>query len=743
MKRKEKRFRKRARAQARDGDAFGRKLRQINRLIGRGHHAAALTRINVLLSDASVDAVRRGRVLALAGDSEFRRGAYDQAARLYQQAAAQCVYAPLHWLRPCIGHVSALLKDVRIDEAISVARQTLMLAEQKKATFDLLVAGANEEVEAGGVVQTPRRIHRVSVVAGRLGQLFMREGEPLAAREFFERGIRDNPAGACRARQGLARIALAANEPREAARWAAESIRFGKFAAKTLGSWPLLITAQRRLGGWMISERLLAGLASAPPSVRARAVLTIVRELRNNDMRQWREVLHRWSSTEGADFPIIEAELRKLVLSSCKAQSGHDQQKFLAAQHLLNTPGLSPVEWLSGAKEAVRAGFALGEAVDVEALLGQGVSRFGAPSRFRMRHGIALSCAAAGQHDAARLLLQQNINQAEPSKPVWRKSVWALARLSGTLGQHEEAAHLYRQLAEAAGVPDRFRLQTQLLYFEELIASGQPQALLAARASLEPMLADVQDPVLLMDFARQIPGYTPELQEWRLSLLRSGVQLGMAGFAQMTHPGMAADILFKITRRQVHDFSLYQDALGFWESMSEQKKAWLWSTSTSYWEYLRWILVAYLRSEQSGKAADLASMCLEDPATPPEGRALVGVTWARWLVKHGQAEEAMHLFSQLVVESPSHPQVAHAWYWKALEAHKQGNRAERDRCCLCLRRAQGLAPGLMEEKELDAKALLLSAELDVSQVMAHNTRHEEAFAQAWRGDIVRQLGLLP
>jgi hypothetical protein len=33
----------------------------------------------------------------------------------------------------------------------------------------LLVAGANEVVEAGGVVQAPRRIHRVSVVAGRLG----------------------------------------------------------------------------------------------------------------------------------------------------------------------------------------------------------------------------------------------------------------------------------------------------------------------------------------------------------------------------------------------------------------------------------------------------------------------------------------------------------------------------------------------------------------------------------------------
>ncbi|MBU1694221.1 MAG: hypothetical protein KKC51_09695, partial [Verrucomicrobia bacterium] len=331
-------------------------LREIGESIRGRDFATGLTQANQLLSTPTLNRHEQARILGMVGDSEFRRGAFEEAAQIYQRAATLCLDHHDLWLRPLVGQVKSLLKAVRVDDALMMARHACDVARQKCAAFDAQVSAANRELIERGYVNVPSLPPRVSVVATRMGALFLNEGEPASAQEFFEKALEANPRGACRARQGLARIALAMDDPTRSLILAEGSIRIGNYAAKTIAAWPILIAARRKLGGWQISQNLLDGLEMTPPSVRARTVLTIIRELRKSDMRQWREVALRWSSREGQEFPITEAEIRKMVLASAKVMPGDATGKRELAEQLLQTPGLSRNEWLAAAKEVVRAG---------------------------------------------------------------------------------------------------------------------------------------------------------------------------------------------------------------------------------------------------------------------------------------------------------------------------------------------------------------------------------------------------
>ncbi|MBU1692861.1 MAG: hypothetical protein KKC51_02745, partial [Verrucomicrobia bacterium] len=576
----------------------------------------------------------------------------------------------------------------------------------------------------------------------RMGALFLNEGEPASAQEFFEKALEANPRGACRARQGLARIALAMDDPTRSLILAEESIRVGNYAAKTIAAWPILIAARRKLGGWQISQNLLDGLEMAPPSVRARAVLAITRELRNSDMRQWREVALRWSGREGQEFPIVEAEIRKMVLASAKVMPGDATGKRELAEQLLQTPGLSRNEWLAAAKEVVRAGLWEGRTPDLDGLIRYADTQYGEDSGPRATHSLALSCMMAKRHDLARPLLQRNITQLPAGKSMWGKSIWALARMESFLGNHSAAAGLYRQFFEAESIPVRFRLQAQLLWAQALITAGHPDALLEARPRIEAFIAEVKDSDLLLDFARQIPAASPELSDWRNALFERGATWALQKFQEANHPSVAADILFKLTRRQVYDFDRADDAILFWESLSQEKKQWLWAVRTSFWAYLGWVLEAYHRKGHSQQGDAFAYSWLDDPATPPEGRVQVGIPYGRWLIESGRTVEALDLFTQLIQEAPTHPLSAHAWYWKALEAHKRGEKKERNRCCACLRQAQGVTVGLLGEWSLDAKALLLLADLRLDQIDAQAVNYLTDFLQMLRDEIQRDMGRL-
>ncbi len=586
-------FRKRPYQAPADRKPFSVALRRIGEHVQRRDFTSALSQADQLLADAALPAADQGRVLALAGDSEFKRGRFAEAGAIHLQAASRMLGDSERWLRPLVGYVRDLLKVPQVDQALLMARHAVDVAESKMADFDEGVRLANQSVAEQGSVAAPPVPPRASVVATRMGYLFLQEGEPEVAEELFSRAVETNPGGACRALQGLAKVALGREDYPRALELAIRAIRWGRFRAKTLPAWPILVAARRRLGGWRIGDRLIRGLENAPPGLRARTVLTLVRELRKHDMRQWQEVAEEWSRREGRQFPIVEAEIRKMILASAKTRPGNDSGRQEKAEQLLRTPGLSPGEWLAAAKEVVQAGLQAGERIHTGQLEAFANAKYGPVFAAKARHGLALSCQKAQRFDLARALLQQNIQSIEPGEGTWGKSVWALARLEISQGNAAAAAALYRRFSGVDSIPVRFRLQAQLLWAEALLQAGQVDALQEARPSIAAMLLNVQDPEILMDFARQLSAASPEFKDWGRELFEQAASMALQQFREAIHPAVAMDILFKLTRRQVCDFARFADALRQWESLDEEKKAWLWTPQTCFWEYLGLLVKAF------------------------------------------------------------------------------------------------------------------------------------------------------
>ena len=735
--------RKRPHQSPRDKTPLSASLRQIGEHIQKRDFSEGLSKANQALAAPGMTEHKRSRVLALVADSEFKRGRFMEAAQIQLQAATKSVDHATLWLRPHIGYVRALLKAPQVDQAVVMARQAVALAEAKRADFDELVRGANFKAKNRIKVIVPELSPRVSVVAIRMGYLFLQEGEPEAAKEFFEKAIQSTKGGANRARQGLAQIALAKGEPGNAVEIATDAIRRGEYKAKTVSAWKTLIAARRRLGGWRIGDRLIEGLDTAPAGLRSRTILTIVRELRKNDMRQWREVAERWSTREGAHFPVVETEIRKMILSSAKAEPGNAADKREKAQKLLEMPGLSAKEWLTGAKELVRASLWEGRPVDINQLVATAVVAYGQDFAPRLRHSLALSCMMAKRHDLARPLLQANIQQLASDDRQWGKSVWALARMEGLLGDHATAAVLYRQFADEGSIAVKFRLQAQLLWCQELIAAGQAGPLQEAKTLMEATLANVEDPDVLMNFARQLQLGPMTLRDWSQELFSQGENLALRHFHAADHPSVALKILFKLARRQLYDFNRPAEAIHLWDSFDPAKKEWLWTAQNSYWEYMGLLFDAYARVESAQTAEVFAQSLLDDPATPPEGLAYVGIPYAQWLIQERRVQDAQNLFDRMIKAAPNHPLCANAYYWKALDAYGSGDLETIKRYVGCLRRAQGNRKGRLNEWDLDAKALLLLAGLDVDKVATQVDGYTPERLHFLHDAIIRELGLLP
>lgn len=179
-------------------------LRDIRNQIQAGEAEDALSQVEALLLEQPMTVAQQGKVLALAADSEFQRGAYEEAAEIQEHAASLVEDDPLLWLRPRMGKIRALLKAAQIEAAWEQARVILTDARQKWSDFHSGARQIRHELRKGKVVQFSPRPERLSVIASELGRLFLREGEIAAAKEFLEAALDACPKGATRAREALA-----------------------------------------------------------------------------------------------------------------------------------------------------------------------------------------------------------------------------------------------------------------------------------------------------------------------------------------------------------------------------------------------------------------------------------------------------------------------------------------------------------------------------------------------------------
>ena len=723
---------------------FSQTLRRIGELIQQRDFPAALAEINEAALDESLTDAEKSRLTALSGDCEFKQGYFEQADDPYYSTAYENGADHVRlWLRPLIGRVRSLLKSPDVNAARNMADVALAKIQEKVEDFEDQVRESKQILAETGSVQVPMAPQPVSAVATRLGNLFLQEGEPEHAKHFFEQALAVNKYGACRARQGLAKVALAKGEYKEAIVWATDSIRRGKYRAKTISAWPILIAARSRATGGILRAHLISELfAIEDAGVRARAVLVIVRELRKNNIRQWLEIANQWMTSEGEDFPRVAKEIQKLLLSSAKAAPGNTAGIRTKAQELLQMPVLGPREWLAGARELVRTSLLDNVAVDFNLLIATAQGKYGGDFDYPARHGLALACIAAGNTVQARALLEANIPEAsEPHPPGsqwWAKSVWALARLESQLENHGDAAARYQQYFEAPNIPKRLCLQAQLEWVKELIADGDSSQILAARTKMEEVLQWVSDPEIRMNFARQLQFGPPELKSWGQTLFTQAATDAMTAFAAADHPAVAMNILFKLTRRQVWDFGRSADAVATWESLDAETQDWLWSGSSVFWEYLGLVFEAYASADDFAGAEAFANGVLNDIAVPADGLPYVGVPFARQLIRRGRIPEGLALFERLAQSAPRHAQCALAWYWLAIAALQQENVSKSKEYAACIRQAQNLKTGLSAEYRLDAKALLLLADLNPASVdpAAHyKTSQLNEYAQQINADL--------
>lgn len=691
-------------------------LRDVGEDVAKRKYAKALTKANQLLVEPTLVAEQRARVLSLVADCEFMQGRYERAAEIHMQSASGCMDHHRLWFRPLLGCVRSLLKAPHVEEAVTMAQHALDVAKTKMAQFDAEVRTANRRLAEGQSAGIPALPIRPSVVASRLAEQFMREGEPEIAQQFFAQAIEASPGGANRAKQGMAQLALAAGDCATALKLSSEAIRQGQYKAKTMPAWPVLIAARRQLGGWKIGENLVAGLDAAPADIRARTILIIATELRKHGMRQWREIADNWSRREGGRFPSVEAELRKLILASEKAKSGNLAERRSAADELLKVPGLSPQEWRMAAKEMVFSCLQDGRDPKLAILLRSARNQYGEEFVSKAAHSLALACLMAKRSDLARSLWVENIHNCQVGSRLWAQSTWALARMESAEGHHAEAATHFRRFFENSDVPARFRLQAQMLWANDMIAEGNPAALLEARALMHSVLNEVGDPEVLMNFARQLQAEAPQLSDLAGALFARGEALALQRIAEAAHPDEAIAMLFKLTRRQVIDFGRSSEAVALWESFDSTKKDWLWNESSAFWEYMGLLFEAYVRSDHVSTAVRFARDLLADPATPSRGAPCVGIPFARRLMEGGEPDEALTLFARLSKRAPTHPLCAWAWYWLALEAWRCGDRNQAKDMAANLRRAQGVEPGTLDQWKLNARGLLLLADLNPSQI---------------------------
>lgn len=409
------------------------------------------------------------------------------------------------------------------------------------------------------------------MVATRLGRLFFHEGELATAKSLFQLALEMNPSGACAARLGLAEIALRENDPTTAIQRAREALAVGQYRAKTLPAWDILLAAGRRTGTDTLDAALLNGLAQAPPSVRARAVLLLAKGLRSQGDARWAQIANNWLQSAAADNPTIAAELRKLRFAHARVLLAPLAEQRQAAQALLQTPNLSPTEWLAGAKELVRTSLLLNQTPPIGTLLQQGANRFGSGRLAALRHGLALACQKAKRSDLALPLLQANV--ANASGEVLGKSLWALARLQAEQGDHASGAQTYWTYSQNAAMPQRHRLYALLQWTREIMAANQPDLVARARPQIEAALPRITDYELVLDLARQV-FYSNLGRDFALQVFQRGQQLGLQTFDNCPHPAPAATILFKLCRR-ANDLALHDAMIATWARLNEAKRQWL------------------------------------------------------------------------------------------------------------------------------------------------------------------------
>ena len=694
---------------------FSRGLSNANVAHGRGDPVAALQQLDAMAAGEQ-DASGKARLVAMTGDVLAGLGRLDEAVAAFARAGALAADArqPEVEVRAALGEIRAALAMPDEQRARATADRTWNQMRTSSAAMDQAIDLTPAQLARVGRIAVGPRPPRASVVAHRIGTAFLQAGLAEDATEWFRRAVVATPNGAARARQTLARIALGSDDPATAERYARESLQMGRFKAKTVASWQLLVAARGRQDKRPLDADLVESLfQTCKGPVRARAVLELTRALRAYRDPDWSAPAKRWLARHRKEDEVVAVEVEKILHAEAKIaalQEGGGAGLVRGARALLNHPQATTLEMVAAAKDVVHyAGLdRRGPPADIAALAAAMARRHGPAARGKAVHAMALGAMKAKSFDQARGLLEDQIGRIRPGSPQWGRDVWALAMMERRLGRIEECVQWLFTLAGAEKTPVRFKI-TALTRGLRVLAKADRKLsdTRAIQRQVEGLLAGIDDYDLLLDACRQIGFAGDEFIPLRDRTADRAVACALKAFENAATATDAVTILCRMTRRQFNELHAYGKIVAIWRQIEKRDLAAFPAAGSNWWEYLSLVFWSLCNEEETTEAVQLVGAWVNDPGTPPEGKVVLRAAHARWLVGSGSIVAAFRHFEAMVEEAPTHQASALAYYWLALRHHFRGRSELSRRDALAVRRCFGRIPALLSDQMMDCRALLL------------------------------------
>jgi len=693
---------------------FSRGLSDANRALGRGDPVAALQQLEAMATGGH-DASGKARLVAMTGDVLAQLGRLDEAVAAFARAGALASAAgqPEVQVRAALGEIRAALAMPDEELARGTAERTWNQMRTSSAAMDKALDLTPAQLARAGRIEVGPRPPRASVVAHRIGTAFLQAGLAEDATEWFRRAVVSTPNGAARARQTLARIALGANDPATAERYARESLQMGRFKAKTVASWQLLVAARTRQNKKPLDADLVESLfVTCKGPVRARALLELTRALRAYRDPEWSAPAMRWLARHRRDDEVVAVELDKILHAEAKLapQEADGTRLVRSARALFHHPQATTLEMVAAAKDAVRFGAAdrKGDSPDAAAFARKVGQRRGPAAAAKAIHAMALGAIEAGRADQARALLEDQVSRLPEGSPQWGRDVWALAMMEHRLDRIEECVQWLFTLAGAEKTPVRFKITALTRGLFLLGKAGRKLSdTRAIRQQIEGLLAGVDDYDLLLEACRQIGLAGDEFVPLRDRTMDRAVACALKAFENAATPTEAVTVLCRLTRRQFNEFRTYGKIVAIWRQIEKRDLAAFPVAGGAWWEYLSLVFRSLCRDNQTTEAVRLVGEWVRDPGIPPEGKVVLRTAHAQWLVGIRAMAAAFRHFEAMVEEAPTHQATAPAYYWLALRHHFRGRSDLARRDALAVRRCYGRIPALDKDQAIDCGALLL------------------------------------
>jgi len=685
-------------------------LRKAIHLINTRQTADSLRVLERALGTAKTPA-QKAKIATIAAKSQAALGRYSEAISQFKSAreiAKTDTVEQSHWLPAVLGQVRSLLKSQQSEEASKVAHAAANEAQDREAKFQAVAGLSVAQLKNVGTLRVGARPLRLNAVLTRLAVSFWDEGYSQEAKNFLYDAIESSPNGASRARQILAAVLLQENQPADAEQYARESLQMGRFQAKTIASWPILIAARDKQSKPPLDVSLYRAFRKiSTGSVMERSLFVIITELRRRSVDDWKDIAAKAFDSNGLSDPVIRLEVGKILIAQARLTSNHAEAFRLSGQ-LFADSLLSRRECVAIVKAVVESWLMTGKLGNrVEQMKRSVEKRFGPKTAAEATHGMALSAMMAKSYDLARSLLLYQCAVLEKGCDQWSKGKWALANMEKALGNHIAAAKLSLDIAETSKVPPRFRLQAFFNWLESAQKAKTKIDLKAAQSRVESIVASIGDYKSSLDAARQLALAGEPFREITRTVTESAEAKAIAAFHSSLNPSQATGILNHLARRQYYDLSRVRQLVALWEGLPQKKIDWLWSKDSRLWETIGLVGASYLEIEGESKGEKFFRDLLSDSTVPDSGRIFLLVPLANWLREAERMPEVWPLFKQALSTGPDHRLTAHANYWFAIKEFKSSRLGPAEAYALSARKCLTPKPGLHWEWTIDGKAALL------------------------------------